>query len=205
MVNEERLVQLMENFSGQRFQWIKTNRPELLGKIVRCRIIEPKGNRFFAVFEDGSSVDTEQLNSSLIMLTEDMQPLSKSEVEAIAGSVKSQSRPRVQPVNPQITDSVTQSNPNQRQGSPQVASMFEMFDSVEREINLGVNVKMPDQNFLAMLYSNAKDKDKFMDELTDYVFNVINKKVVKDSITKMFEDPTKAKQQSGINFTEIHE
>lgn len=205
MVNEERLVQLMENFSGQRFQWIKTNRPELLGKIVRCRIIEPKGNRFFAVFEDGSSVDTEQLNSSLIMLTEDMQPLSKSEVEAIAGSVKSQSRPRVQPVNPQITDSVTQSNPNQRQGSPQVASMFEMFDSVEREINLGVNVKMPDQNFLAMLYSNAKDKDKFMDELTDYVFNVINKKVVKDSITKMFEDPAKAKQQSGINFTEIHE
>lgn len=205
MVNEERLVQLMENFSGQRFQWIKTNRPELLGKIVRCRIIEPKGNRFFAVFEDGSSVDTEQLNSSLIMLTEDMQPLSKSEVEAIAGSVKSQSRPRVQPVNPQITDSVTQSNPNQRQGSPQVASMFEMFDSVEREINLGVNVKMPDQNFLAMLYSNAKDKDKFMDELTDYVFNVINKKVVKDSITKMFEDPSKAKQQSGINFTEIHE
>lgn len=205
MVNEERLVQLMENFSGQRFQWIKTNRPELLGKIVRCRMIEPKGNRFFAVFEDGSSVDTEQLNSSLIMLTEDMQPLSKAEVEAIAGSVKSQSRPRVQPINSQITDSVTQSNSNQRQGSPQVASMFEMFDSVEREINLGVNVKMPDQNFLAMLYSNAKDKDKFMNELTDYVFNVINKKVVKDSITKMFEDPSTAKQQSGINFTEIHE
>lgn len=205
MVNEERLVQLMENFSGQRFQWIKTNRPELLGKIVRCRIIESRGSRFFAVFEDGSSVDTEQLNSSLIMLTEDMQPLSKAEVEAIAGSVKPQSRARVQPINSQITDSVTQSNPNQRQASPQVASMFEMFDSVDREINLAVMVKMPDQNFLSMLYANAKDKDKFMNELTDYVFNVINKKVVKDSITKMFEDPSKTKQQSGINFIEVDE
>ena len=57
--------------------------------------------------------------------------------------------------------------------------MFEMFDSNDRDIQLGITVKLPDQDFLGMLYSNAKDKDKFMDELTDFVFRVINKKVVK--------------------------
>ena len=59
------------------------------------------------------------------------------------------------------------------------------------------------RNNLAMLYSNAKDKNKFMDELTDYVFRVINKTVVKESIAKLFEE--KQTTPSGINFTEIHE
>lgn len=204
--NEERLIQLMENFSGQKFQWVKTNRPELLGKTVRCRSIEPRGNRFFAVFDDGSSIDTDQLNSSLFMLTEDMQPLTRAEVEAIAGPARPANRPN--PVNTQITDSVTQSMPGHSNPPPppapqQVASMFDMFDSVDREIQLGITVKLPDQNFLSMLHSNAKDKDKFMDELTDYVFKVINKTVVKDSIAKLFEE--KEQRVSGINVTEIHE
>jgi len=206
MVNEERLIQLMENFKGQRFQWVKTNRPELLGKTVRCRSIEPRGNKFLAVFDDGSSIDTDQLNSSLFMITEDMQPLSRAEVEAIAGPSRVQPKPRVQPVNPQITDSVTQGPPQvEPVARPQVASMFEMFDSNDRDIQLGITVKLPDQDFLAMLHSNAKDKDKFMDELTEYVFRVINKKVVKDSITKMFEAPLPTQKSGEINFTEVHE
>jgi len=202
MFNEERLIQLMENFGGQKFQWIKTPRPELLGKVVNCKKIEPKGNRFFAVFDDGSSIDTEHLNSSLFMLTEDMQPLTRAEVESIAGPARPVNKPIVQPTSPNNTQSFTQ-NGNQAQPNHQVASMFEMFDSEDREISLGVSVKLPDQNFLAMLYSNAKDKNKFMDELTDYVFRVINKTVVKESIAKLFEE--KQTKPSGINFTEIHE
>ena len=208
MVDEERLIQLMENFRGQTFQWVKTNRPELLGKTVRCRAIEPKGSRFIAVFDDGSSIDTDQLNSSLFMITEDMKPLTKSEVEAIAGPSRVQPKPRVQPVNTQITDSVTQAMPGHSTPPPapqQVTSMFEMFDSNDRDIQLGITVKLPDQNFLSMLHSNAKDKDKFMDELTEYVFRVINKKVVKDSIAKMFESQPAVQKSGEINFTEIHE
>jgi len=199
MFNEERLIQLMENFKGQKFQWIKTNRPELLGKTVKCKNIEPRGNKFIAVFEDGSSIDSDQLNSSLFMITEDMQPLSKAEVEAISGATRVQPRPRVQPINSQAQDSRLAST------GPQVASMFEMFDSTDRDIQLNVTVKLPDQNFLAMLHSNAKDKDRFMDELTDYMFRVINKKVVKDSIVKMFEGKQSTQKSGEINFTEIHE
>ena len=81
--DENKLISLMENFSGSKFQWIKTDRPELLGKVVTCRNIEPRGNKFFAVFDDGSSVDTANLNRSLLMIHGDMQPLSKAEVESI--------------------------------------------------------------------------------------------------------------------------
>jgi len=189
----------MENFKGQRFQWIKTNRPELLGKIVKCKSIEPKGNTFIAVFEDGSSIYADQLNSSLFMITEDMQPLTRAEVEAISGSTRVQPKPRVQPINSQAQDSKTASD------RPHVASMFEMFDSTDRDIQLSVTVKLPDQNFLTMLHSNAKDKDRFMDELTEYVIRVINKKVVKDSIVKMFEGKASTQKSGEINFTEIHE
>ena len=91
--DENKLISLMENFSGAKFQWIKTNRPELLGKVVTCRNIEPKGDRFFAIFDDGSSVDTSQLNTSLLMIHGDMQPLTKAEVESISGP----KRPLTQP------------------------------------------------------------------------------------------------------------
>jgi len=80
-MDENKLISLMENFTGQKFQWIKTDRPELLGKVVKCRTIEPRGDRFLVLFDDGSSIDSTKLNNNLFMIHGDMQPLSKAEVE----------------------------------------------------------------------------------------------------------------------------
>ena len=203
--DENKLISLMENFSGAKFQWIKTNRPEILGKVVTCRNIEPRGNRFFAIFDDGSTVDTSQLNTSLLMLHGDMQPLSMAEVESIAG-------PR-RPVTPPVQNTTVPPSPA---GTPQPApaakqsstNMFEMFNSEESLIDLRVSIKLPDQDFLKMMYANAKDKETFLSELSDYVFKVINKQVVQDSISSMVvpqETARRSNSASIVNITEIHE
>jgi hypothetical protein len=186
--DENKLISLMENFSGAKFQWIKTNRPELLGKVVTCRNIEPRGDRFFAVFDDGSSVDTAQLNTSLLMLHGDMQPLSRAEVESISGPKR--------PATPPPTA-----------GPPSATNMFEMFNSEERSIDLQITINLPEQDFLKMMYSNAKDKDKFLSELSDYVFRAINKTVVQSSISTMVVPPKPTQKKTGptVNITEIHE
>jgi hypothetical protein len=210
--DENKLISLMENFSGAKFQWIKTNRPELLGKLVTCRNIEPQGNKFFAVFDDGSTVDTTQLNTSLLMIHGDMQPLTKAEVESIAGPRK--------PVTPPIQNmtgpmGANGSNPGPI-GNPQTqhvnaqstVNMFEMFNSEESQIDLQVSIKLPNQDFLKMMYSNAKDKDAFLSELSDYVFKVINKQVVQESISSMVvpqDTPKRSKSTHIVNITEIHE
>lgn len=203
--DENKLISLMENFSGAKFQWIKTNRPEILGKVVTCRNIEPRGNRFFAIFDDGSTVDTSQLNTSLLMIHGDMQPLSMAEVESISG-------PR-RPVAPPVQNTAVPPSPA---GTPQSApaakpsstNMFEMFNSEESLIDLRISIKLPDQDFLKMMYANAKDKETFLSELSDYVFKVINKQVVQDSISSMVvpqETARRSNSASIVNITEIHE
>jgi flagellum-specific peptidoglycan hydrolase FlgJ len=202
--DENKLISLMENFSGVKFQWIKTNRPEILGKVVTCRNIEPRGDRFFVMFDDGSSVDSTQLNTSLLMLHGDMQPLSRAEVESINGPKKPQVNPGQANSGRPQNQTITQ--PTQAQ--PSASNMFDMFNSEERKIDLQVSISLPDQDLLRMMYSNAKDKDKFLSELSDYVFRVINKTVVQTSISTMvMPHPPKQMNRTGtsVNITEIHE
>ena len=204
--DENKLISLMENFSGAKFQWIKTNRPELLGKLVTCRTIEPRGNGFYAIFDDGSSVETSQLNTSLLMLHGDMEPLTRAEVESISGP----KRPLTSPTNTSAGHDVT-SRPDSivhpQNVQPAASNMFEMFNSEERNIDLQIVISLPEQDFLRMMYSNAKDKDKFLGELSDYVFRAINKTVVQSSITTMVvpQPPKQKKTGPIVNITEIHE
>jgi hypothetical protein len=206
--DENKLISLMENFSGAKFQWIKTNRPELLGKVVTCRNIEPRGDRFFVMFDDGSSVDSSQLNTSLMMMHGDMQPLSRAEVESIAGPKPSLTNPGATKKGP----IGAQGNPspvgNVAQPAPSASNMFDMFNSDEREISLLVNMCLPEQDFLRMMYTNAKDKDRFLSELSDYVFRAINKTVVQSAISTMVVPQTSvrpARTEPALNITEIHE
>ncbi len=210
--DENKLISLMENFSGAKFQWIKTDRPELLGKVVTCRTIEPAGNRFIAMFDDGSKVDTSQLNTNLMMLHGDMQPLSRAEVELIGGPKQKANPPKSQGVPGQTGPGPHNSGEKQRHQQPvqqpTAANMFDLFESEEREISLQLSISLPDQEFLKMMYSNAKDKNKFLGELSDYVFRVINKTVVQDAISTMvIPKPSREINRTGstINITEIHE
>lgn len=206
--DENKLISLMENFSGAKFQWIKTNRPELLGKVVTCRNIEPRGDRFFALFDDGSNVDTAQLNTSLLMLHGDMEPLSKAEVESIAGP----RRPQTSPNLGEPTQATSRAVPNQQTIQPPTqtaTNMFEMFNSEESQIDLKISIKLPDQTFLKMMYANAKDKENFLSELSEYVFKMINKQVVKESISSIIIPQETLKKTTKntpiVNITEIHE
>jgi hypothetical protein len=59
------------------------------------------------------------------------------------------------------------------------------------------------------MYANAKDKDNFLGELSDYVFAAITKTIVKDSIESMVVPENQAvsrtKPTFTVNITEIHE
>lgn len=213
--DENKLISLMENFSGSKFQWIKTDRPELLGKVVTCRNIEPRGNKFFAVFDDGSSVDTANLNRSLLMIHGDMQPLSKAEVESIysprpstASAVQNMTGPLGATAGPGQIGNTHQSTTTTQTIQPVTTNMFEMFNSEESKIDLRISIKLPAQDFLKMMYVNAKEKDTFLNELSDYVFRVINKQVVKDSISSIVIPQESTKHVISaptVNITEIHD
>ena len=192
-MDENRLMSLMENFTGQKFQWVKTDKPEILGKVVKCRTIEPRGDRFMVLFDDGSSIDSAFLNKNLFMIHGDMEPLSREEVEAIAGPTKpieAKPTPPAPPQDRRIQEGVfPQVAPVFSVSATPVSNMFDMFGAEESNISIALSVKLPDKKLLKMMYQNAENKDKFLDELSDYMQRMINKQVIKDSVLSIVDGP----------------
>ena len=83
-MDTERLINLKENFTGQSFQWVKTKDENLLGKVVKCKDIQPKGRSFIAIFNDGSSIkfldDDDEIQSFYV---------TEKEFEELKTSIKS--------------------------------------------------------------------------------------------------------------------
>ena len=219
-MNTDKLIALKENFTGQRFQWIKTPRPELLGKVVKCRDVDfGPGGTFVVTFDDGSKIDSTKLTSNLLMIHGDMQPLSKGEVESINGPKPSlginQTPPPTAKVSPIAPVSEPQIEPRaQAEPRPQfnpvtpaaTVNMFEMFNSDETQISIGLKVKLPDRKLLKMMYISAENKDKFLAELSEYLYSKINKQVIKESMQQVL-DPTPVKKEARpiVNLKEVDE
>lgn len=212
-MNTDKLIALKENFTGQKFQWIKTSRPELLGKVVKCRDVDfGPGGTFIVTFDDGSKIDSTKLNSDLLMIHGDMQPLSKGEVESINGPKPSlglnQTAPPTAKVTPIAPESRVQTEPRPQfnPAPPPAANMFEMFNSDETQISIGLKVKLPDRKLLKMMYTSAENKDKFLAELSEYLYSKINKQVIKESMQQVL-DPTPIKREVRpiINLKEVDE
>lgn len=233
-MDTERLISLKENFTNQQFQWVKTTDANLLGKIVKCKDIQPRGNSFIAMFNDGSSIPTDKLNRNLMMITEGMQPLTKAEVQAIAGPIRSApSLNQVNPITPtgagpiQMPEELkpfqtpesqqVQSNPalNTQSLEHQVASkqdsnMFSMFNAEETSIDIQVTLKLPNRKLLKLMYENADNKEKFMLDLSQYVHTQINKNVVRASLEKTLmpavkKNKSKPQKETEVTVTEINE
>lgn len=194
--DENKLISLKENFTGQKFQWVKTDRPELLGKVVKCRDIHPnRMGGFDVIFDDGSKVDSARLNSNLMMIHGEVQPLTRAEVEQISGPLikakspqtQTQPQPQVQVQTQQPTPSVNRPN------------MFAMFNSEETQMVLSLKVKLPDKKLLKMMYTSAEDKEKFLSELSEYLHSVINKQVIADSMKESLDPaPVKKKEAKPV-------
>lgn len=219
-MDTEKLISLKENFTGQKFQWIKTDRPELIAKVVRCRDVDfaPNG-KFVVKFDDGSSIDSTRLNSDLLMVHGDMQPLSREEVQAIYGA-KAKPQTAAAQVNepklvtptpaPQTQPTISQtppvSTPQPAPSAQPKANMFAMFNSEESQLTINLAVKIPDKKLLKLMYSNAEDKGKFLSELAEYLHGMINKKVVQDAIQVVLAPPpVKKETRPVINLTAVDE
>lgn len=231
MVTEEQLIGYQQNFAGQQFQWIKTDRPELKGKVVKVRDIQlTRSGGAMAIFDDGSKVNVKELNNKLMMIHGDMQPMSMADVEAIHKTKPPAVIPETTLANGEVIPetkiaetaptaaNVPPANFDTRTGLPiapiteqavaaaPVVNPFAMFNSDETEITIKVKVKMPDKKLLKMMYNNAEDKSVFIDQLSNYITSEINNSVVNESVVKMLDPKAAAPKKvetPEVNLTEV--
>ena len=188
-MNVERLMSLKENFTGQTFQWIKPDSGALLGKLVKCKDIDSRGNRFFAIFDDGSTVDVESLNSKLLMIHGDLKPLTREEVESIYSI-------NVRPPQSNVkTDQTAKINTQRVEPSLQIPiqeqkqrdNMFNLFNTEESTFNVKLSIKLPDKKLLKLMYSSAENKAEFLDQLSEYLLSKIDKGVILNSAKSILD------------------
>jgi len=206
----ETLVAIKNSFQGQNFQWIKTKDRAKLAKVVRVVDVVP-GNRggFFAELSDGSRIPTDLLTSDLMMLMDDQQPLSMSEVLSInyVPSLNESEEPiRVADVIPAEFREEIASQPIARPipqtKKPNVPSaeptsdpgdLFGMFSLEETALSLSISLKLPAKNLLKMMYSNSQNKEEFLDKLATYINSNVTTGSIKESMRRSL-DPDKKKR-----------
>ena len=209
MISEEKLISYKQNFTGQKFQWIKTQRPELIGKVVTCKDIKPQGNNLFAIFDDGSSIIADKLNSDLMMIHGQTSAMTKEEVESLQNPVPVSGTleppPGAEPLQHTPPAPSSKVNTDPIVDSPRVhatiattSNPFEMFNSDETDLSMKIRIKLPDKKLLKMMYNNAEDKTKFLDQLSDYVQKSLSRNVVKESLTNVLDPKTKHKQADTV-------
>jgi hypothetical protein len=204
----ETLIAVKTSFQSNKFQWIKTNDPNKMGKVVEVRDVVPGRNgRFLAMLSDGSQLDTDLVSSNLMMITDGQEPLTFDEIRSInyipslseevqvsndipaefAEEIKAQLpvEPKVQPT--QIAQ------PAKIQIDADPGDLFGMFSLEDTDLNLSVRVKLPSKTLLKMMYQNSKNKEDFLTKLSNYINNNVTVDAIKKTMKKALASDGKKK------------
>lgn len=204
MVSEEKLINYKQNFMGVKFQWIKPIDPTLLGKVVICRDILFKGNNVYAVFDDKSQVLVSKINSDLLMIHGEMQSLTKEEVNSIYGSKRTSGSINTEPTKIETEPTANVDIAPKTTVMAPADNPFKMFNSDESDLLIKVKINLPDKKLLKLMYNNAEDKQKFLNQLSNFVLSMINNKVVQESLSSILETkPVTKKKVANIKLIEI--
>lgn len=199
------LIAIKSSFQANEFQWIKTNDPNKVGKVVTVRDVVPGRNgRFVAILSDGSQLDTDLVSSDLMMITDDQQPLSMAEIRSINYIPSLSEEQEVSPDIPaEYADLITKTPPVKADApvvqAPQAKvevdpnDLFGMFSLEDTDLTLAVKIKLPSKNLLKMMYTNAKNKDEFLTKLANYINNSVTVDSIKKTMKKSLGQTAKSK------------
>ena len=204
------LIAVKSSFQSNKFQWIKTNDPNKMGKVVEVRDVVPGRNgRFLAMLSDGSQIDTDMVSSNLMMLTDGQDPLSFDEIRSInyipslSEEVKVSSdipTEFVDEIKAQAPQPVLGAQPAQTVQAPSKVQvdvdqghLFGMFSLEDNDLNLSVRIKLPSKTLLKMMYQNSKNKEEFLTKLSNYINNNVTVDAIKKTMKKALAGDTKKK------------
>lgn len=200
------LVAIKSSFQANDFQWIKTTDRTKLGKVVQVRDVVPGRNgRFVAILSDGSQMDTDMVSSNLMMITEDQPAMSFAEIESInyipsltedikvAQEIPQEFANEVKTV---VTTQPTATPVANVQAPIDTNDLFGMFELEETLLALTVKVKLPSKNLLKMMYTNSKDKEDFLNKLSNYINSNVTVDAIKSYMEKTLGSTAKSKSMS---------
>ena len=174
--------QVKQQYFGKYFQWVRPINQEKVGEVVRCTNVRRKGEKgpIVVEFNAGSAVSIDLLQSYLTPYSSDgiIEPPAASEV--VSGGQGIQEN--------QTTQNTNAAKNTIKPAAPDKMEMFKMFSKSDMNLDLTLNVKMPDIALIKMMYNNAENKDKFLSELSEYMLKQITTETIKHAFSKIVID-----------------
>ncbi len=193
--NDALVQRYKDQYFGKMYQWVRPINNETPGEIVRVVDVKMRGDMVLLVFNAGTPLNVNLVGQYL-------QPYGGGDIAPVPSlGANQQNQGGGGPIEiPAELQQFTQGQqgPNKisfssppvqehaQQPPPKKKSdLFALFQSVEKNINLPLRIKMPDIDLVKMMYSNAADKDKFLTELAEYIIEGISVETAKDAIRQI--------------------
>jgi hypothetical protein len=207
------IMALKNSFQGQKFQMVKGKSPKL-GKVFDVIDIEPSRNGYFAMLNDGTKLSIDSLNSNFMMLMDEQPLMSMAEIASINEGYTAPAKPETEiapglDIPPEIASELSApkkkspaellhgTSPSAPVSQPkqQVTEndLFGMFALESTNLNLTVEVRLPNKSLLKAMYQNSQNQSDFINKLSVYINNSVTADSIKDSLWKML-DPEKKKK-----------
>lgn len=214
--NDAMIQRYKKQYFGKMYKWSRPINGEEVGDIVRVVDVKQKGDMVMLVFNSGSPLNLNLIDSY-------MQPCADEQPEpsmyanemmnegggiAIPEELKEYVTPKISFSAPEVQAGRA---PNQAMQQPVFAEkkksdMFALFQSEEKDINLPLKIKMPDIALVKMMYNNAADKDTFIAELAEYVISGISLDIMKTAMSNILCDkPTQESEVDTKHFIKVND
>jgi hypothetical protein len=190
MYNIDALAQTRDYIMGKDYQWVNTQDDSKIAKIVKVQDVFSRGGLIAAKLTDGSTVSIDELNTKLMVIMDNQEPLSRSECLSIRGpvlsdkaaetytpTVESAAKPAVETAHSQVTQVSEITSPN----------LFSMFATEESLLALSLRVNLPSTSLLKMMYQSSQNKAEFLTQLANHINNQITPDHIKDALLKKLE------------------
>jgi len=184
-----------EKYVGTNWQWINKKGKINPGTVSAIVDVVQKGQIYFAVFDNDERVNVEYLKDFVVHSedepSDDNQFISN---ETIGAPNNKSEKPKDK--KPVSASKRTATAPTPTVVEKSDANMFKMFESVKRDLNLKLNIELPEIKLLKMMFKNANDSVEFLEQLSKYVLKYINESEVQDALVKILDPGSKAPSQS---------
>jgi hypothetical protein len=188
MYDIDALAQTRDFIMGKDYQWVNTPDDSKVAKIVKVQDVFSRGGLIAAKLNDGSTVSIDELNTKLMVIMDNQEPLTRAECLSIRGPVLSDKAAETyvapaEPVAAPIAATPQASPVTETTG----ANLFSMFATEESLLALSLRVNLPSTNLLKMMYQSSQNKSDFLNQLANHINNQITPDHIKDALLKKLE------------------
>ena len=179
---DSRLRQLKEQFYGKSFIWKVPLSSEKSGDPTRCTGVRERQEDGVICLDlsHGMPVPIDKVNIHL-----ESSGFDAGEPPKVSESDSEFSRDNIIPNRP-----IPNNNTEFNMESPKITKVdiFENFKKISTTFKVDVRIELPEPDLVEMMYKNSSDKDKFIENFSNYVLSNVTIDNIKDSIIKNLTD-----------------